>query len=371
MRKIIILLIVVIVLLSVGSCKANEDKQSEEIKESIDSSSEEEPIGEIPAGFPETVPLHDEAVIVESSIEVTDGIESSFINMEFEGKIGQLSSWYKDALEKDWQIDSISESEYEDWAEFYVDAQNSQYYLSVYLYQDAGSSHVIIDINAEGKTEAADIDEEVQEIVSEEQYEETSSDSAIIYSGELEDAKIAFMCASVGSNWNINEHFPSLDITVYDEYQFDKGNVIRDVLGSDTPDIMVIKECAAYFPPQEMGMSMEAYRNLIRDWVNLCRGEGVIPVLTTVVPIDPDNSNNMEGQLESILEFNDWIYEYSRDENISVIDLEAALRISDGTRILDPNYDSGDGLHPNDLAYSEKLDFILIPALEKALEIGY
>ena len=217
----------------------------------------------------------------------------------------------------------------------------------------------------------AEINEESEEVADAEQYEETTIESTIVYSGDLEDAKIAFVCASVGSAWNINEHFLSLDITVYDEYQFDKDNVIRDIMDSDKPDIMIIKECAAYFPPEEMGMSMEAYRNLIKGWVNLCRGESVIPVLTTVVPIDPNNSNNLEGQLESILEYNDWIHEFSRNENITVLDLEAALRVSEGNRILDPNYDSGDGLHPNDLAYSEKLDYILIPALEEALEIGY
>jgi len=371
MKKVLAFLTVITMLFLISGCRLVTDKLSDEIKKSTDSSIEEESIGGIPTGFPETVPIHDKAVIVESSREVTDGVESYFVNMKFEGKIGQLSSWYKDTLEKDWQIDSISEGDYDDWAEFYVDAQNSQYYLSVYLYQDAGSNQVAIDINAKEKTEVAEIDEELQEVAGEEQYEDTAAESAITYYGELEDAETAFVCASVGSAWNINEHFPNLDITVYDEYQFDKGNVIRDILDSDKPDIMIIKECAAYFPPEETGMSMDAYRDLIRDWVNLCRSESVIPVITTVVPIDPDNPSNWEGQLESILEFNNWIHQYCRDENISVLDLEAALRVSDGNRILDPNYDSGDGLHPNDLAYSERLDHILIPALEEALEIGH
>ncbi|MEA2016495.1 MAG: hypothetical protein U9O59_07330 [Actinomycetota bacterium] len=191
------------------------------------------------------------------------------------------------------------------------------------------------------------------------------------YSGELEDAGIAFVCASVGSAWNVGDHFPGLDIAVYDEYQFDKGNVIRDILAGDKPDIMIIKECAAYFPPGDYGTSMEVYKDLIRDWVNLCRGEEVIPVIATVVPVNPDNPDCSEEQLESILEFNDWVREYCEYEEISVLDLEAALRISENDRALDPDYDSGDGLHPNDLAYSEELDYILIPALEDAIDIGY
>jgi len=207
-------------------------------------------------------------------------------------------------------------------------------------------------------------EDETAEEESTEEDDMAEEEETATYSGGLDDARIAFICASVGENWNINGHFPDLDITVYAEYQFDKGNVIRDILQNNKPDIMIIKECAAYFPPET---SMDAYKNLIIDWVNLCRDSGVIPVLTTVVPIDPNNPGNQEGQLESILEFNDWIRSYCINENISLLDLEAALRVSENDRILNPAYDSGDGLHPNDLAYTEKIDYILIPVLEEAL----
>lgn len=372
MRKIMVLFIIVCIFaaLSVCGCGVIGDGSSEQINEPAESSGEEAgSAGSLPAGFPETVPMHERADIVESSREVNGGSETYFINMRFEGKIGQLSDWYEDELEKDWQIDSVSSGEYDDWADFYIDAQNNQYYLSVYLYQDAGSGSVSIDINIEGKgevAEAAEADEGSEETADVQQDEETA-----VYSGGLENAEIAFVCASVGSAWNINEHFSDLNIAVYEEYQFDKGHVIRDILDSGKPDIMMIKECAAYFPPEEMGTSMEAYRDLIRDWVNLCRGEAVIPVLTTVVPVDPGNPDNGGGRLESILEYNDWIHDYCRSENISVLDLEAAVRVSEGNRVLDPGYDSGDGLHLNDLAYSERLDHILVPALEQALEAGY
>jgi hypothetical protein len=214
-------------------------------------------------------------------------------------------------------------------------------------------------------------DGESQEQVSEETTGESSAQTSQNSWGELENAKIAFVCASVGAAWNIGQHFPQLDIKVYDEYQFDKGYRIQEILNSDKPDIMIIKECAAYFPPDLQGTSMEGYQNLIRGWINLVREQNVIPVLTTVVPIDPDNPSNLEGnrQLVSILEFNDWIKQYCNNENISFLDLEEALRVSNSDRTLDPKYDSGDGLHPNEIAYSEKLDKILIPALEKA--IGY
>jgi len=239
------------------------------------------------------------------------------------------------------------------------------------LFSAGGCKEEIAEKNAEEvvEEETEDIDNEPESAGGDEQPEETTEEESekeetATYSGGLDNVRIAFVCASVGENWNINGHFPDLNITVYVEYQFDKGNVIRDILQSNKPDIMIIKECAAYFPPET---SMDAYKDLIRDWVNLCRGSEAIPVLTTVVPIDPNNPGNQEGQLESILEFNDWVRDYCKSENISVLDLEAALRVSGDNRTLNPAYDSGDGLHPNDLAYTERLDHILIPALEDAL----
>jgi len=370
LRKMISFLAIILALFLICGCSKITERVADVTEESTEAGTEEvETTAGVPPGFPETVPIHNQADITESEKTTVEGVMSFYIHMEYEGEIEQLSGWYEQELPENWQIDSVSSGDFDDWSEFYADAHNSEYYLSVYLYQEAGSSCVTIDINAVGKAEAAEAEEE--EAAREETAEEEAGEPEATYSGELEDAEIAFVCASVGSAWNVEDHFPDLDIAVYDEYQFDKGNVIGNILEGDKPDIMIIKECAAYFPPEDYGTSIEAYKDLIRDWVNLCRGEGVIPVLATVVPVNPDNPERSEEQLESILEFNDWIHEYCEYEDISVLDLEAALRISEDDRALDPDYDSGDGLHPNDLAYSEELDYILIPTLEDAIDIGY
>jgi len=375
MKKIINIVFIMIVIsaiaLTLGSCRLLGGKNVEEVQGKVGEAVEGLLEG-LPEGFPDSVPLHPDLKVIESNKETSDGKASFSVRLEFDGSIKNLSGWYEKSLPDNWSIDSQSSGDFDTWSEFYVDAQNDEYLMSLYLYQDKGSDIVSMDINLKEKDKVAG--EEVEETTAaEEEQTETQETAAgeVSYSGELENAKIAFVCASVGSNWNIKEHFPDLNITVYDEYQFDKGNRISEILSSEKPDIMIIKECAAYFPPDSQGSSMSAYQDLIRDWVNLCRGENVIPVLTTVVPIDPDNPSNWAGQLESILEYNDWIKEYCSDENISVLDLEKALRVSDGDRTLNPSYDSGDGLHPNDIAYSEKLDPILIPALEKAIEIGH
>ncbi len=333
-----------------------------------------------PAVFPTQVPIYSGATLIESKKDKVEGKTTYFAKFECDGDIEDLIKWYNKNLSGNWSVGSVSSGDMGNWSEYYAEAEGEGYFLTVYLYQDEGSNKVSIDINvkvlAEDKaiTESSVEQTEVQEgqVIESEEVQETSFQTTQSYSGELENAKIAFVCASVGYAWNIGEHFPQLNIKVYDEYQFDKSYRIQEILETEKPDIMIIKECAAYFPPDSQGSSMSAYKNLIRGWVNLSRSNGVIPVLTTVVPIDPNNPlNTGQAQLNSILEFNDWIKQYCRDENISVLDLEKALRISDTNRALNPIYDSGDGLHPNERAYTEKLDGILIPALEKALEINH
>jgi len=360
LNPVLIIILICTVVIPLGSCRLIGSRVEEVVKEGG-------VLEGLAEGFPGSVPLHPDSKVIESAKGTSEGKVTFMARLEFKGDIKQLSSWYEKSLPDNWNIDSKSEGDYDTWAEFYVDAQNEEYLMSLYLYQDEGSDTVSVDINLTAKGEVA---EEAGESAAVEETKTQEGTAAVSYSGDLENAKIAFVCASVGSNWNINEHFPDLNITIYDEYQFDKGYRISEILSQDKPNIMIIKECAAYFPPDSQGSNMSAYQDLIRDWVNLCRGENVIPLLTTVVPIDPDNPSNVAGQLESILEYNDWIKQYCGDEDISVLDLEKALRVSDSNRSLNPSYDSGDGLHPNDIAYSEKLDPILIPALERALEFG-
>ncbi len=374
----VVFLILASILIFSAGCNQTGANISEKISDKEEKNAEKETDKQtgsgFPEGFPESVPVYPGADIVESVKNEVDGKMTYKIVLQCKGDIEKLSDWYRQSLEKGWSVGSVSEGDMGDWSEFYAEAQNGSNFLIVYLYQEEGSDDLSIDLTVRDLAEGEAVAENTQREAAEDQEgnitEESTEGYSQSYSGALEDASIAFVCASVGSAWNIGEHFTQLNIKVYDEYQFDKGYRIQDILDSEKPDIMIIKECAAYFPPDYQGSTMSAYQDLIRDWVNLCRGQGVIPVLTTVVPIDP-NTNEGQPQLNAILEFNDWIKQYCSDEDISVLDLEAALHISNTNRALDPVYDSGDGLHPNEIAYTEKLDNILIPALERALEIGY
>jgi hypothetical protein len=55
--------------------------------------------------------------------------------------------------------------------------------------------------------------------------------------------------------------------------------------------------------------------------------------------------------LDGVTEFNDWLKQYGQQQGVPVFDLEAALRRNANDRWMKPEFDSGDQLHLNVLAY--------------------
>jgi lysophospholipase L1-like esterase len=145
------------------------------------------------------------------------------------------------------------------------------------------------------------------------------------------------------------------------------------VLSRDkTPEIIILKECAAFFPGNE-----EKLKPLVKQWVKMCRENNIVPVLTTVVPVVKSYSLRMfflsllhlkvkwpNETFDTLISYNDWIRVYAKEENIEVLDLEAALRTGPDDRYLKSSFAKKDGLHINTLAYKE-LDKAIFPVLDK------
>ena len=165
------------------------------------------------------------------------------------------------------------------------------------------------------------------------------------------------------------------------EYRFDKSSALQQILNRKErkPDAIFIKECAAYFPGD-----LSRYQPLMENWIRQCKESEVIPIPTTVVPVISPNFSDLKlklketikwvlgrptlgSRLEGLVKYNDWIRSYARREGLTVLDLEAALRISEKDRSLKIEFHSGDGLHLNQKAYAI-LDQIVFPTLDKAFK---
>ena len=174
--------------------------------------------------------------------------------------------------------------------------------------------------------------------------------------------------ASVGKAWKI-ENLP-VRLNLGDQivfgnrtkYDFDKSSEIESLLKISIPiSGVIIKECAAYFP-----RNLDPSQKLIKKWVKELRSHHLTPILATTVPVTRDHSKRNPGKFESILEFNDFIVDFSSRENIIILDLEKAVRISNQDRHLKDEYAQADGLHLVQKAYDEALDMIILPVIKIA-----
>ena len=194
---------------------------------------------------------------------------------------------------------------------------------------------------------------------------------------------IVLLGASVGYAWNISALPQRAGIARYRfEYvhgsPFDKSKVLKEILGrtENKPDMIFLKECAAYFPGD-----LDRYKALMIRWIGECRDSGVVPIPATVVPVTGLHAYKVfaydilklrnpfrfgspfrQLRLKSVLEYNDWLRAYCRENGVVVLDLEAAVRRSAAKRFLRSDLAKVDGLHLKPQAYPF-LDRAVWPAL--------
>lgn len=197
---------------------------------------------------------------------------------------------------------------------------------------------------------------------------------------------ILLLGASIGGGWDISllpERIKNYDFTfeyLHGGSTFDKSVRLREVIarGEKKPDAIFLKECAAYFPG-----NFELYKSLMEQWVKDCREANVVPIPVTVVPVTrlhslkkfaidivklrnpfKQGSPFRARRQRAILEYNDWIRVFCAQNDLSLLDLEQAVRKSEKDRYLRSKLAKIDGLHLNKKAY-RVLDQIVIPTLEK------
>lgn len=180
--------------------------------------------------------------------------------------------------------------------------------------------------------------------------------------GPLADLTVVFVGASITENWDFDQYFGGYDFQKVIHYDWDKTQVWDEVQDLN-PDIVVVKECGAYFYSGG-GTPLGDYENCLRSMVDRIRNIGVIPVLCTTLPVDVGAGDCTQAQLNDIRAFNDWVRGYCADHDIALMDYYA--RIADSQGQLPASCHDGDGLHPNSAGY-DILSPLVVPTLESAL----
>ncbi len=169
------------------------------------------------------------------------------------------------------------------------------------------------------------------------------------------DKYIVLVGASVGKSWNLPELSKRMNLKdvfygYRGKYEFDKSSIIQSLVKSELkPDIVIIKECAAYFP-------RETYESIkeIEKWVEILQQARIIPILATVVPItETRDFESGNSQMDSINKFNDAVRSLCSKKGILLLDLQEILSNSEKTqKYLDEKYATLDGLHLREETYS-------------------
>ena len=178
---------------------------------------------------------------------------------------------------------------------------------------------------------------------------------------------VVLVGASVGKAWKFPQLTQRYDIGKHIvlsyrcRYDFDKSVELNNLLNAPFPVYaIIIKECSAYFP-----RDLKSSEAKIKAWVSQIRSRNIIPILATVVPVTRERDKSSPGKFESLLKFNDFIRDYAAREDIPLLDLEAALRISDTDRHLRPDYAQPDGTHLVPKAYNAALDKIAVQLIKE------
>lgn len=193
---------------------------------------------------------------------------------------------------------------------------------------------------------------------------------------------VVLLGASVGKNWRLAElpqriSSPGYSFESFAVYQFDKTEGLEEILMRPRrkfrftrtylkgffqapprrPDILIIKECAAYFPG-----NLKDYEGLMKTSVRRIRDAGIEPAVATVAPVTRARDAERPGQMAEIRLFNDWLREYARFEKLPLVDIGDVLKETGADGFLLQELTSGDGLHLNQEAY-RRLDAELLRVL--------
>ena len=180
--------------------------------------------------------------------------------------------------------------------------------------------------------------------------------------GTLADLTVVFVGASITENWDFEHYFNGVDFEKVIHYDWDKTQVWDEVQDHD-PDLVVVKECGAYFYTGG-GTPLAEFESNVQNMVSRIRGINAIPILCTTLPVDVGYGDCTQAQLNDIRTFNDWVRSYCSSQNIVLLDYYQ--RLADAQGQLPAAYHDGDGLHPTAAGY-DVLSPLVIPALQSAL----
>jgi len=183
--------------------------------------------------------------------------------------------------------------------------------------------------------------------------------------GKTDSLRVVFFGASITDSWDLNRYFPAFHPVNRGVGGFVPDLVIKfksNVLDLK-PRAVVIKICSINIRP-----TIPAYqlRDGMEMMVQLAQANGIKPIVTTMIPsARPAATIGEFSVIDAIREFNDWVREYTRSNNLPLIDYALAIQNEDGFL---PRDCSIDPVHINGKGY-DILAEAARPVIHRVLEL--
>jgi lysophospholipase L1-like esterase len=145
--------------------------------------------------------------------------------------------------------------------------------------------------------------------------------------------RIVFIGSQITRGWDLRMHFPEFEaVNRGISGQRLAGYLLR--FRSDVVDLRpkaVVIEFSSYnFRPENGINELEDFIMTLSD---IARANGIVPILTTVVPVGPDFESEIEEPYnvqDSLNVYNRWLRPYCHDNNIPLVDFAEILGDSMG-----------------------------------------
>lgn len=132
---------------------------------------------------------------------------------------------------------------------------------------------------------------------------------------------------------------------------------IEEYLSKNSPRVIIIGFGINGISYMNRDEFMEEYSNLIDKVMEYSPNSKI--VIESILPIGEILANkDSRYSNDKVREYNEMIYNMCAQKNIYYMDLFSCL-INEDTNYLNEEYDSGDGLHFNKLAYEQLVDYML------------
>ncbi|RKX27175.1 MAG: hypothetical protein DRP47_06970 [Candidatus Zixiibacteriota bacterium] len=178
--------------------------------------------------------------------------------------------------------------------------------------------------------------------------EEISRIRQEVSEGKTDSLRVVFFGASITNSWDLDKHFPE-----FHPVNRGVGGFVPDLISKYKANVLDLKPRAVVIKICSINIRPTTPSNQLRDavqmMVQLAQANDIIPIVATMVPSGrPAATIGEFSVVDAVNSFNDWIREYTKTNQLPMIDYAAAIQDNNGFL---PRDCSIDPVHVNDKGY--------------------